>query len=183
MYLPKSKISSPKFSNGNLLVKSNNKSYTGWYYETSAGQFYSGKSPSNSSVELISTQDVSSSPNEFTLPTFHYPKPTDDDYKRGILPRYFMKKRNANYTNIIEISKKDYDNFNTSQGSSIDTSLYVLVKLNWKITGPLYDDFRDKNFPKAGIIPTNQRLVKEREKVYPGFSLYFTDYAQFAKPN
>ena len=48
-YYPKSQITPNLFTNGDEFVYLHNEniSYTGFYYKTSAGKFYTGKNPSN----------------------------------------------------------------------------------------------------------------------------------------
>jgi hypothetical protein len=180
MYIPKSKISSPKYTSGGQFVfKQSKLPYIGNYYSVSDGSFFSGNAPNDkNSKELIR-----STPKQIDnfVPKYYYPTPTENDYKNGFIVRYFLKKRNASFAEIIEISSGDYQKTLFRNGP-IDTEAYASIKLNWKITGPLHDDFRDKNFPKAGIVETNQKLVKLKEKIFPGFSLFIKDYAQFAKP-
>lgn len=182
-YYPKSKILTNQYTRGQeYVIKNSNQDYSGYYYILSNGKLYVGKEPNQSpQQELIkltlhnNTQVVSSN---FILPISFYPQPNNEDYKRGYMMRYFIKRRNADFTTIKEISKSDYELFNSNL--NVDTNLYVVISLNWKITGPLYDDFRDKNYPKAGIIDTNKKLVILKERIFPGFSNYFHDYSQFS---
>ena len=62
MYYPKSQIKTDLTSNGNLAIKSTNKPYYGKYFTTSTGEFYTGLSPTNSSVELILISETTSTP-------------------------------------------------------------------------------------------------------------------------
>ncbi len=182
-YYPKNKILTNQYTRGKeYVIKDNKEDYSGYYYILSNGKFYVGKEPNQApQQELIkltlhsNTQVISSN---FTLPIPFYPQPTDKDRKIGYMVRYFIKRRNADFTTIKEISKSDYELFNNNP--NVDANLYVTVLLNWKITGPLYDDFRDKNYPKAGIIDTNKKLVILKERIFPGFSNYFNDYSQFS---
>jgi hypothetical protein len=54
-YYPKSQIKTNLYTNGGELVyKSNNQSYTGYYFKTSKEKYYTGKSPNDGTpVELI----------------------------------------------------------------------------------------------------------------------------------
>ena len=55
MYYPKSQITPNLYTNGNeLQVKSTGENYIGYYYKTSSGIYYSGKTPEEKpSVKLI----------------------------------------------------------------------------------------------------------------------------------
>ena len=158
MYFPKSKILENQYTSGKeFVLKTNQTPYRGYYYILSSNRYFTGKTYTDiSTQELIKIEKTTdsvlvfnvSSGSVFTLPKPYYASPTNEEYKVGYMTRYFIKRRNANYNTIIEISKNDYDAFNTS-GQDLNTSLYVTVKLNWKITGPLHDDFRDPHFPKV----------------------------------
>ena len=53
-------------------------------------------------------------------------KPTEDDYRLGVVTRYFSRVGNDNTKPIIEISKEDYTNRN---------SLYIYFETKWVIRG------------------------------------------------
>lgn len=187
-YYPESKIIPNQYTSGKeYQISDTAKEYTGRYYILSNGKVFSGTPNDKNSKQLekISVQsdyskaNNSIQPSTFVLPNPFYPSPKEEDYKRGYLQRYFLKRRNADYTTIREISQDDYTNFTLN--TDLGASLYVGVILNWKITGPINNDYSDKNFPKPGIIETNQKLVKLKEGVMPGFSNFFKDYKQFAK--
>jgi hypothetical protein len=58
-------------------------------------------------------------------PVKYNPVPTKEQYQSGILIRYFVKK--VNEDKIIEIDP--------SKINGLDKNLYVVVSLNWKISG------------------------------------------------
>lgn len=196
MYYPKSKILENQFTNGKEFVMTkNNKPYIGYYFSIADKEFWTGKTSDNPKKEqLIKVESPSkvkpnltynkvskNSTDGFIQPAPYYPKPTEEDYKIGFVTRYFMKRRTDDYTKIVEISPDDYEANFESATDGLDTSMYVAVKINWKITGPKNNDNSDPNFPKPGIIETNQKLVKLKEKLFPGFSLFITDYSKFSK--
>lgn len=160
MYYPKSKILPNQYTYGNEFVtKSTNQSYVGYYFALSNNTFYTEKEPKEELIK-ISKSLVEELPKPF------YPILSLEDKKRGFMTRHFMKRRNQNYTTIIEISSTDYNNFVIK--SDPNTSLYAVTKLNWKIKGNNIED-------------TNRRLVQLKEGVFPGFSLYFMNYQQFSE--
>lgn len=177
MYYPKSKILLNQFTSGKeYAVKRTNLSYIGYYYLLSKNKAYTGKTPDSSNTEeliLISTlkninqydvinKGLTIKTNNDSLPNPFFPSPTDNDYNQGFVTRYFIKKRNENYTTIREISPSDFDNFDDSE------SVYVTTKLNWKISG-------------LNIEETNKRLVGFKEGIFPGFTLWFKDFKHFSK--
>jgi len=177
MYYPKSKILESQFTSGKeFVLKRNNSPYKGYYYVLSNNKFFTGKTYQDPNTEeLIRVQNIApkvvvsniATVSDFVLPFPFYPKPTEDDYNLGFITRYFIKRRNANFTTIIEISPNDYDkNFSDSEG--LDTNLYVATKVNWKISDPNIED-------------TNKKLIQLKEKLFPGFSFFFKDFKQFSK--
>lgn len=85
------------------------------------------------------------------------PSPTQQDYDSGYLVRYFAKKVNEN--TIIEID-------NASTGT-INAMLYKVVKVQWKITGPKNNIYKDSILDKAGVSDQNKfeidRIKKEQK--------------------
>lgn len=55
MYFPKSQIQTNLYSNGDLTVLQTGQTYTGWYWGTSNGKFFAGKTPDSpqSYIELV----------------------------------------------------------------------------------------------------------------------------------
>ena len=63
------------------------------------------------------------------------PVPNDDDYDVGYIKRYFCKVRNDDIGNtIIEIDKKQFDDYSNGK---LNRDYYIVVSLDWKITGNL----------------------------------------------
>lgn len=84
-------------------------------------------------------------------------KPTKDNYNTGYVPRFFVKKVNEN--RIMET---------TSQGAAnINESLYKVVSLRWKISGPKNNVFKDGILDKNGVEEANKfeinRIKKEED--------------------
>jgi len=209
-YFPKSKIITNLYTKGGEFII-NGKEYIGAYYKTYSGKVYSGKNPINgSSQELLPLINNSSlfqgnaqskggilvdtytkkyidNPNVTDLnlyikPTQFYPKPTDNDYQKGYIMRYFAKKRN-DIGYVIEINKETYLSL-TKQDKVYDYVTYQAIDVFWQITGPLRDDRKDKKYKIAGIIDTNRRLVESKDKAFRGLIEFIGDkYDKFARPN
>ena len=60
MYYPPSQIQTNLYSNGSLIIKSTQQTYTGFYWTTSFGKFFAGKTPDSpqSSIELINPSNT-----------------------------------------------------------------------------------------------------------------------------
>lgn len=100
------------------------------------------------------------------IPTIivHIPSPTDFDYKRGFIERYFVQKVNDSDAFVYEIDSTMYQ-------TTLASPFYKSVKLKWKISGDA-DKVRESN--KASI-----RLVSSNMKA---LILYLPNYLQFHKP-
>lgn len=103
--------------------------------------------------------------NQFEIPNIesHVPKPIDTDYTTGYITRYFIQKSNDKNSIVIEISKTGYREF-------INNSFYVVVALDWKISGT----------PEE-IKEANLKSVKRAAKTIPAVQLYLPYLLQFSK--
>ena len=197
MYFPKSQVKTNLSTNGGeFIIRSSNSPYKGYYYETSDGKYFSGKTPNESpTFELTKTTPIvnASTPisddNYYVVETRYYtakklpfnqtpPSPpkqsypivTESDYKLGEFQRYFLKK--GNETQFLEISLEDYRKY-VSQDRDIMFELYTPIQINWILTGD-----------KEQVYKVNQSIVTraEREQNLPGFTQYFRDrFTQFYK--
>lgn len=174
MYYPKSEILSVKYTSGaEYVVKTTRVPYTGYYYATNDGRFFSGKEYSAATVELIEDSG-GFSVNQSTSPTFYYPMPNEADYNKGSFTRYVTKRVNSGLETITEVNEAEFNR--TSRDP-----LYITAKFSWKITGPLHDDLSDPNYPIYGIIDTNKRTLDVVEKTIKGVKNYFKNLSQYAK--
>ena len=90
-----------------------------------------------------------------------FPKPSDKDYKKKSIVRYFIKKINDN--NIIEVSYENWEN--------ISFIIYERMSLEWMINGP-----RDE------VEYSNVKFMKQSEKLMPGIKNKLINPLQFYKP-
>lgn len=79
MYYPSSQIQTNLYSNGSLIIKSTQQTYTGFYWSTSLGKFFAGKTPDSpqSSIELINPSNIPSPRNL----DFHDPSENENTVK------------------------------------------------------------------------------------------------------
>jgi len=209
-YFPKNRITTNLYTKGNEF-SINGKSYIGAYYRTYNGKVFSGKDPINgSSQELVlintppddayptrisnppgifyneNTSDYINNPNiknlnTYLIPIQYYPAPTDNDYQKGYIMRYFAKKRN-DIGYVIEVDKDTYQSL-LKKDSVYDYITFQSIDLFWQITGPLRDNRTNKQYKVSGIIDTNKRLVEEKDKNFRGLIEFIGDkYDKFARP-
>jgi hypothetical protein len=180
--------------------------YSGKYYETIDGEFYSGPNPQigpseklskinnyigtpglnniqlsfKSQQELaIKTNIVSNRPQG--QPGSFFPQPTQEDYTKGYITRYFTKKENEKGY-IIEISRDEYNNIVNGE-TDYDIRLYQVTTILWKLTGPLNNTRKSQYNIIPGIIETNRRLTEASNKNFLGIVEFIGgDYTKFARP-
>lgn len=204
-YYPSFKIITNQTTYGGEFIL-NGKPYVGKYYITYDKKAYTGPSPQIGPNQLLE-RDLEyaykagpTSPNLFILdtkedesieihtknrvsgkPNSHQPLPTDDDYKKGYLIRYFTKKENEPGF-VIEISEEEY-NLIVNGRADYDIRLYQVTTILWKLTGPLRNTRMSQYNVIPGIIDTNQRLTESSNKTFLGIVEFIGgDYAKFARP-
>jgi hypothetical protein len=195
MYYPKSQIQTNLYTNGNQYVLSTTKTpYVGYYYETSSGKKYTGRTPNDGAnillildeqlfstnltpdinPNLIETQDSLSNgaytlnPPIRSLPQFNPTLPTPQEQSLGAFTRYFCKKNNE--LRYIETNKTTYDQLK-SKDSKIAWDLYTPLEVLWNIKGTKEQVTRANK--------TTIALLEQRQKWY-GFSQYLKeDYLKY----
>lgn len=207
-YYPPSKVITNLNTLGGEFVNANGKPYAGKYYITFEGKYFTGAYPEDGKNEqLIRSQaenyietthpkgslstdyDLATGFSKTTValtktkgaPTSYQPQPTESDYKRGYLIRYFTKKENEKGF-ITEISQEEYNNI-VNGTADYDISIYQTAKILWKLTGPLRNQRQSQYNVIPGIIDTNQRLTESTNKTFLGMVDFIGgDYAKFARP-
>ena len=205
-YIPKSLTNNNLFTNGGEFIDSTGKPYSGFYHSLFNGQIYSGKTPLDPTRQLLSVLPKDESPNQVLNtstnseysnlrpknqelfeygknPTAFIPQPKGKDYQRGQIERYFAKKRNETPSRILEINQSTYNDIITQSGE-YNYALWQVVKIFWKISGPLNDTRNPNGVVTAGIVDTNERLVNFTNKEFRGIKEYLSNLIQFAvRPN
>ena len=189
----------------------NGQSYSGRYYETYDGRAFTGPTPevgpseqlqripfypsapglTNSNLSNKNQKQLASKTGVFAStpinnripgqPNSYYPKPTEQDYKKGYLIRYFTKKENERGF-VTEISQDEYNSI-VNGTADYDITIYQTIQILWKITGPLRNTRMSQYNVIAGIIDTNERLIESANKTFLGIKEFIGgDYIKFAKP-
>lgn len=198
MYIPISNILFSDYTNGgDFIFKSNLQPYIGFYFVDKNNNVYTGKTYTSNSVELLRRNPNTStnsnivfdskyaSLNPKTLPplviTPDFIQPTNADYNNGFMTRFILKPTISSQINdFIEVRSDKYISVVQDGDAKV---LYKSINLVWKLTGPLYDVYRDNIRILSGIIDSNKRSLSEAEKTMPNLSLYLTDLLQFGKPS
>jgi hypothetical protein len=195
-YYPKSQVKTNLYTNGGELAYALNlEPYAGYYYQTSDGKYFSGKSPSSpASQELILDNLFKSSPQSpialsyvnytqdsidyinvanpnlspVQIPTYNPTLPTQQDYQIGTFRRYFCKKTNELI--YIEIDQNTFDKL-SSKNTQILWQLYFPFNLLWTLTGD-----------KQQVAKTNRNitLLAQQQLNLPKLNLYLKeDYLKY----
>lgn len=178
MYLPKSRYTEAKSTNGSEFVeKGTTTYYKGMYFETYTKQFFAGTSPTDNGVEL---EKISNHGDQAamllaggmgiigTAVAGHFIKtPTQSEKDKGVLKRYFVQDRNTN--KIVETDKVNY----------LQTQKNVpnrnLAQVDWIIEGPAENQMFGK-YPFEGAESKNKKTVEALESQMKGISAFITDY-------
>lgn len=178
MYYPLSQITSNLYTNGNeFLIKDTNSIYSGYYWKTSKGKYYTGKTPQDVPIQeltLLTNQSLVSpiSIPESDLKTTYYnqddsspvtyidlkqpPPPPPPPTYSPTLPTIqdyqtgeFRRYfcKKANELIYLEINKDTYDKL-VSRDPKILYQLYIPFNIPWQLTGN-----------KEIVYKTNKNLV------------------------
>ncbi len=172
-YYPKSQIKTNLFTEGSQLETiSTGEEYTGYYWQTSKDEYFTGRNPSdgvsiplqiiatpppikvslltytNNNITYNKLKDVNIS-ETLNLPYYQKPIPIEEDYQIGNLVRYFCKKINENL--YIETTKDIYNKI-IKKDKGYAYTLYQPFTLVWKISGN-----------RKEVEQINQRIVQTTE--------------------
>jgi hypothetical protein len=100
---------------------------------------------------------------EFDLPEIipYIPTPTDSDYKKGYIKRYFIQKSNDSDSYIFEINSDGFTQYSINP-------YFKVVSILWKISG-------------NEISGANGKSIKIGNKTIPALHKYLQDTLQFSK--
>jgi hypothetical protein len=162
MYYPKSQITTNLYTNGGeFIYVSSQAQYIGYYYKTSSGKYFTGRTPQDApNLELKSISidvDINTLPVSYSIPintsddnvenynnlknndrillfspTYYQPQPTSQDYQIGEFQRYFVKK--SNELIYIEVNKITYEAI-LNKSSNWVWYDYLAFNLPWSISG------------------------------------------------
>jgi hypothetical protein len=188
MYYPKSHITPNLYSNGELLIKSTNTPYIGYYFSTIDNKNYTGRYPEDGdNLELTKTSTVTS--NGITgneTPDYRFNgidnltysklnKTSETNIPRVLPPTPFYPQPSEQDYQLGEFtryfSKKVNENKYTETSGLFQNDLYIGFKLPWLITG-------DKN--EVARVNENMVKLREQELGISGFGFYLKhNYIKF----
>jgi hypothetical protein len=198
MYYPKTQIETNLYSSGDLLIESTRLPYTGFYFSTYDGKYFSGKEPNdgpNFSLILPSKREINNQIFNDILfdpnPTIYDPRFEGDnsvysnlsganpnEIPYSPIPNYpiLTPKDIANGQFVRYFIKKSNENIYTEVNRknyllASNQSLYKQISFSWVIVG-------DRN--KVATTNRNQLIFQENKYKIQGLGAFLRfDYTQF----
>ncbi len=174
-------------SGGEFRVYKTGKEYIGFYFEKN-NDYYGGIEAEGTNYIFLMDYNISSEAAIFRnlkttfkkklkRPNYYRPRPTDKDYDRGVITRYFIK--NDHNKDIFEVDKKTYKYY--SKKDNPLKNIYLTVSFDWKISGPQNDLVDEDNTILAtGVFETNKRTLDRYVDTIPELQLIL-NYTDLAK--
>jgi hypothetical protein len=198
-YYTKGQITKGLITDGGQYMLVDRTEYIGQYHVYTTGEVFTQASfvdgVSKKLIPYVDLQDVSElgvdfernfeydnikrvTINESSTPNPKSVQPTDKDMIYGYMVRLFAQKVNDEDV-LIEINQDDIKKADTPEG--LDTNLYKIFSLRWKVSGPMNDVLDSQgNIKESGIIDTNIRTIALKSETYPALKDYLTDYTEFS---
>lgn len=163
MYYPEFLTQNNLYTNGGeYILTSTGENYTGYYWRTFDGKFFTGKNPQqtpNQSLSPITQSNIQNSGDSFIQPFPEYPKnnltqripsnpkpavnrPTSENYENGFYYRYVSKPINS--YNYIEVNQNTY-NLLIGENPNINYILNNVIKFRWILVGNSQDEVYKQN--------------------------------------
>lgn len=103
----------------------------------------------------------------------HIPNPTNTDYGRGWITRYFIQKTNDKGATIYEVNYSEYSKI-------LSNALYTGVLIRWRISGPITTQYdSDGNVLDKGVRESNRIAISLVADKIPNLKFYLPNLLQF----
>ena len=103
------------------------------------------------------------------------PRPSDKDYSRGYIRRYFVQKLNDKGSPIYEVDSSTRSYYNSKPHFST-------VQLKWRIFGPTRPHYDSKgNIIDKSVSESNRIAIRLASDEMPNLKLYLPNLLQFYK--
>ena len=170
-YLPETKKKKGKLL-GKLLDVASGAPFLGSFFQDHLGNFFKGKGMSDNPEPLLFQPDKKE---EETDKKFfnRYLQPSDKDYQKGKLTRYFVKDIPSG--KVAELDKNAY-----IKQKKENKPYRKFHKLDWLVSG-LVEDTNIKGYDAEGIKSKNEKTILAAERALPGIGNVLNDGAQFTQ--
>lgn len=172
-----------QYTSGNEFVLADGSDYIGGYHILPNEQVFTGAQPQITSNELYvkrtdQTEDVkqyniltNSKTSQYVSPIPIFRIPDSDEYREGIMERYFVQKRNNPLNTIMEIDADQYNSINRDNVEGINGVMYNDLLIDWRIS----------NIPRGDAQYHNQQTLITSEKTFRGITSFLTNPLEFYK--
>jgi hypothetical protein len=192
LYYPKSHIINNLNTVGKEWMLEDGTEYKGYYHKYIDGTVLTGavfnRAESKKLIKYVNriaqpstiTYDkIKYTSKNFTVPQQRYPILELEDYEKGKVTRYFIKRRNsATYEDIFEVDDVQFKLWKRGK-NGIDNNLYFGIEVDWKLTGPV-NDIKSEFNTTYGVYDTNKRMVVLKDKEFNGLKNFLTDYTELS---
>lgn len=105
----------------------------------------------------------------------HIPNPSEKDYGRGYIARYFAQNVSDINSPIFEINENTFTRIQSNP-------LYTSVSIKWRLTGPKETQYReDGQVLDMNVSESNRRAILLHYAKIPNLKLYLPNLLQFYK--
>ena len=105
----------------------------------------------------------------------HFPNPTNSDYGRGWITRYFIQKTNDKGATIYEVNYSEYSKI-------LSNALYTGILVRWRISGPIATQYDSSgNVLDKGVRESNRIAISLVSDKIPNLKFYLPNLLQFHK--
>ena len=105
----------------------------------------------------------------------HIPNPTEFDYKRGWIRRFFVQRTNDKGATIYEVDSSEYTRLTSKD-------IFTIISLKWRISGPKSTQYDSKgNVMDKGVKESNRIAIQLVSDKIPNLKLYLPNLLQFYK--
>ena len=172
MYLPKSKYTGPLYTPEGIYVYEDGTPFKGWFIFTYKAEAFEGINPKEAGKKLLLKveYDLRNQVNQALSNTLYYLEPSEKDYQKGTIQRYFVKIKANN--SIKEITRSAF--------TATNAPFVTKLQITWNLTGPV-DDTQIGSYIKEGAATKNRRVVELAEEKLQGISQYITNYGEYVK--
>ena len=172
MYLPKSKYTGPLYTPEGVYVYEDGTPFKGWFILTYKAEAFEGTNPKEAgrNILLKVEYDLRNQLDQVASNTLHYLEPTDKDYQKGFISRYFVKTKSNNL--IKEVNRLAY--------RAATAPFLQRLEILWNLTGPV-EDLQIGSYIKEGAATKNRKVIEAAEQQMQGISQYLIDYGEYVK--
>lgn len=107
----------------------------------------------------------------YASPQPYFPQIEASDYSLGFINRFFVQKRTAPLSSIVEVDENQFNMLRNKQSKKyLNSKIYKGLRITWLISGN-----------EIYVEHTNRSNVQKGEKEFKGIVNFIKDYKQFYK--